>query len=118
MRAGGAHCCSDSPVVAVAEANNADICTVGERVKNAREKGGQNKSPCCVSWADEHKLFLMKRQDRGLLRVMQRRHLKVFKSKTRGQTTWTKDTKDTRRYAHVAERYARNKGESNQVSTR
>jgi hypothetical protein len=26
---------------------------VGERAKNARGKGGQNKSPCCVSWADE-----------------------------------------------------------------
>jgi hypothetical protein len=26
---------------------------VGERAKNARGKGGQKKSPCCVSWADE-----------------------------------------------------------------
>jgi hypothetical protein len=26
---------------------------VGERMKNTREKEGQNKSPCCVSWADE-----------------------------------------------------------------
>ncbi len=26
---------------------------VGEHMKNLREKGGQNKSPCCVSWADE-----------------------------------------------------------------
>ncbi len=27
--------------------------SVGEHMKNASEKGGQNKSPCCVSWADE-----------------------------------------------------------------
>jgi hypothetical protein len=26
---------------------------VGERTKNLREKGGQNKSPCSVSWADK-----------------------------------------------------------------
>jgi hypothetical protein len=26
---------------------------VGERTKNTREKGGKNKSLCCVSWADE-----------------------------------------------------------------
>jgi hypothetical protein len=26
---------------------------VGECAKNARGKGGQNKSPCCVLWADE-----------------------------------------------------------------
>jgi hypothetical protein len=26
---------------------------VGERAKNARGKGRHNKSPCCVSWADE-----------------------------------------------------------------
>ncbi len=26
---------------------------VGEHTKNAREKGGQNKSQCCVSWADK-----------------------------------------------------------------
>ncbi len=27
--------------------------TVGERTKSTREKKGQNKSPCCVSWGDE-----------------------------------------------------------------
>jgi hypothetical protein len=26
---------------------------VGERKKHVREKGGQNKSLCCVSWADK-----------------------------------------------------------------
>ncbi len=26
---------------------------VGERMKSTREKKGQNKSPCCVSWGDE-----------------------------------------------------------------
>ncbi len=26
---------------------------VGERAKNARDKGRQDKSPCCVSWADK-----------------------------------------------------------------
>jgi hypothetical protein len=61
-----------------------------------------------------HELFLMKRQDRDLLHVMQRRHLKVSESKA----TWTKDTKDTRRYVQVAKTYVRNKGESNQVSIR
>jgi hypothetical protein len=32
---------------------SATIGYVGERIKNAREKGGQKESPCCVLWEDE-----------------------------------------------------------------
>jgi hypothetical protein len=81
-------------------------------------KGGETRAHAVSHGQMRHELFLMKRQDRGLLRVMQRRHLKVSKSKSMWQTTWTKDTKDTGRFAHVAKRYERKKGESNQVITR
>jgi hypothetical protein len=70
--------------------------SVGECAKNVKGKGRQNKSPCCVLWADENRLFLIKRQDRGLLCIRQTCHSKIAKSKTTWQTTWTKDTKDTR----------------------
>ncbi len=72
-----------------------------------------------------HRLFLVKRQVRGLLHVMQARHLKVSKSKTmwpnhvdKRYKRYKKQHHVDKRYAHVAKRYVRSKGESNQVSTR
>ncbi len=54
---------------------------VGERTKSTREKKGKRRGETrarAVSRGEvRHKLFLMKRQDRDLLRDMQRRHLKV-----------------------------------------
>ncbi len=86
-----------------------------ENVQKAREKRrGETRARAVSRGEVRHELFLMKRQDKDLLRVMQRRHLKVSYSKA----TWTKYTKDTRRYFQVAKRYARNKDDSNQVRTR
>jgi hypothetical protein len=70
--------------------------SVGEHAEHARGKGGQSKSPCCVSWADETQAISCEKQDRGPLRIMQIRHLKVSKSKT----TWPN---------HVDKRYKRYK---------
>jgi hypothetical protein len=92
---------------------------VGVCMKNAREKGGGNKSPCCVSWADETRAVSHEKTRQGsTLRHAMTSLEGIQKQKPRGQTMWTKDTNNTRRYAHVAKRYARNNGESNQVSTR
>jgi hypothetical protein len=65
-----------------------------------------------------HRLFLVKRRDRGPLRVMQTHHLKVSKNKTTWPNHMDKKIQKIQENAHVAKRYARNKGESNQVSTR
>jgi hypothetical protein len=63
-------------------------------MKNTREKGGKTRAHAVSCGQMRHKLFLMKRQDRGLLCVMQRLHLKISKSKT----TWPN---------HVDKRYKR-----------
>ena len=63
---------------------------VGERAKNARGKGGRNKSPCCVSWAGETQALSCEKTRQGPTP----HHAKA---KPHGQTTWTKDTKDTRK---------------------
>ncbi len=93
-------------------------CIVGEHAKNARGKGRQNKSPCCVSWADETQALSCEKTRQGptlhhantsLEGIQKQNHM----AKPRGQKI-QKIQED----AHVAKRYARNKGESNQVSTR
>ncbi len=38
---------------------------VGERAKNARGKGGRNKSPCCVSWADKTQALSCEKMRQG-----------------------------------------------------
>ncbi len=48
-----------------------------ENVQKAQEKSGKTRARAVSHGEVRHKLFLMKRQDRDLLRVMQRRHLKV-----------------------------------------
>ena len=91
---------------------------VGERAKNARQKGGQNKSPCCVSWAGETQALSCEKTRQGptpchantpLEDIQKQNHM----AKPRGQKI-----QKIREDAHVAKRYVRNKGESNQVSTR
>ncbi len=94
--------------------------------KAIENNGGQKKSPCSILWADEtwavsHE---KKRQDRGLLCLVQTHHLKVSKSKThvakpRGQKI-QKIQETTTRGQKICSRghkiYARSKGESNQSS--
>jgi hypothetical protein len=48
------------------------------------ERAGETRARSVSRGQMRHRLFLVKRQDRGPLRVMQTRHLKVSKSKT----TW------------------------------
>ena len=56
-----------------------------ENVQKAQEKRrGETRARAVSHEKVRHELFLMKRQDRDLLRVMQRHHLKVSKSKA----TW------------------------------
>jgi hypothetical protein len=38
---------------------------VGEHAKIARGKGGRNKSPCCVSWADETQALSCEKMRQG-----------------------------------------------------
>jgi hypothetical protein len=60
------------------------------------KRGGKTRARAVYHRQMRHELFLMKRQDRGLLRVMQRHHLKASKSKT----TWPN---------HIDNRYKRYK---------
>jgi hypothetical protein len=74
------------------------VCRSGvvmENVWKAQEKRrGETRARAVSRGEMRHKLFLIKRQDRDLLCVMQRRHLKVSKSKA----TWPN---------HVDKRYKR-----------
>ena len=92
--------------------------SVGEHVKNASGKGGQNKSLGCVSWADETKALSHEKTRQGptlhhantsLEGIQKQNHM----AKPRGQKI-----QKIQENAHVAKRYAKNKGESNQISTR
>ncbi len=65
-------------------------------LKMREERAGTTRARAVSRGQMRHGVFLVKKQDRGLLRVMQTRHLKVSKSKSHGQTTCTKDKKDTR----------------------
>jgi hypothetical protein len=88
-------------------------------MKSTREKKGQNKSSCCVSWGDEtqavsHDKTRQESTPRHAKTSLEGIQKQSHVAKPRGQ----KDTKDERRYVQVAKRYVRNKGESKQVSTR
>jgi hypothetical protein len=85
---------------------------VGVHNKNAKEKGGKDRSLCCVSYADKTGVCPVS------CKHVNTRYTKIG---PHGQTTWTKDMKQhhvDKRYAHVDKRYARNMGESSHVSTR
>ncbi len=41
------------------------LFAVGEHAKNARGKGGQKKSPCCVLWADETRVLSHEKMRQG-----------------------------------------------------
>jgi hypothetical protein len=65
-------------------------------LKMREERAGETRAHAVSGGQMRHRLFLMKRQDRGPLRVMQTHHLKVSKNKT----TWPN---------HVDKRYKRYK---------
>jgi hypothetical protein len=66
-------------------------------MKNAREKGRRNKSPCCVSWADETRAVSHEKKRQASTPLHANTSLEgIQKQNHIGQTTWTKDTKDTR----------------------
>ena len=52
---------------------------VGERMKSTREKKGQNKSPCCVSWGGETQA--VSHEKMSLEGILKRSHV----AKPRGQ---------------------------------
>jgi hypothetical protein len=100
-------------------------CVV-EDAKNAREKGGQNKSPCCVSWADETWDISREKTRQGstlhhaktLLEGIQKQNHVAKQHGQKIQKIYEKQHHEDKRYAHVAKRYATSKDESNQVRTR
>jgi hypothetical protein len=87
--------------------------SVGERAKNARGKGRQNKSPCCVSWAGETQALSCEKTrqeptprqaNTSLEGIQKQNHI----AKPHGQKI-----QKIRENTHMAKRYARNMGESN-----
>jgi hypothetical protein len=85
-------------------------------MKNAREKGGRSKSPCCVSWADETRAVSHEKTRQGSTPSHAKTSLEGIQKQNHVARPHGQKIKNRRGYAHVAKRYARNKGESNQVS--
>jgi hypothetical protein len=71
---------------------------VGEHTKITKEKGRQDRSPCCVSWADETGVSHV------TCKQVDKRYPKIGPP---GQTTLTKDMQETgpRGKHHVGKRY-------------
>ncbi len=65
-------------------------------LKMQEERAGKTRAHAVSRGLMRHGLFLVKRQDKGLLHVNQTRHLNVSKSKTTWPNHVDKDTKDTR----------------------
>jgi hypothetical protein len=64
----------------------------GERTKNTREKGGQNKSPCCVSWADKTQDVSREQTRQGpVVCLVKTSAGGIQNTGPRGQTTRAKD---------------------------
>jgi hypothetical protein len=60
-------------------------------MKSTREKKGQNKSPCCVSWRDETQAVSHEKTRQGIYSTSCKDiTLRYPKAKPRGQTMWTK----------------------------
>jgi hypothetical protein len=91
---------------------------VGECAKNARGKGGKNKSPCCVSWADETQALSCEKMRQGPTLCHANMSLEGIQKQNHMAKPCGQKILKIQEDAHVAKRYARNKGESNQVSTR
>ncbi len=108
-----------SSLIVIAPPFRRPLCFCWRTYKKHKRKKGAKQEPVlclvgrwdtsCFSWKDKTGIYSVSCKD-----VTWR----YPKAKPCGQTTWTKDTKDTRRYVQVAKRYVRNKDESNQVSTR
>jgi hypothetical protein len=91
---------------------------VGERAKNARGKSRKNKSPCCVSWADETQALSCEKTRQGPTPLHANTSLEGIQKKNHIAKPCRQKIQKIQEDAHAAKRYARNKGESNQVSTR
>ncbi len=91
---------------------------VGECAKNARGKGRQNKSPCCVSWAVETQALSCEKTRQGPTPRHASKSLEGIQKQNHMAKPCGQKIQKILGNAHVAKRYARNKGESNQVSTR
>ncbi len=64
---------------------------VGEHTKSMGEKGRQNKSLCCVSWADKaHDMFCKQTRQGPDLCLVNNPTQGIQKTGPRGQTVWAK----------------------------
>jgi hypothetical protein len=94
----------------ILSAGSAESMILLENVqKMQEERAGETRARAVSHRQIRHRLFLVKRQDKGPLRIMQTRHLKVSKSKTtcpnhvdkrykryKKMLTWPKDMQGTR----------------------
>jgi hypothetical protein len=99
------------------------VQNVGERAKNARDKDGRHKRPCCVSWADKTQAVSCEQTRQGSILCLANTLTQGIQKqdhvdKPHGQKMYEKQHHVDKRYAHVDKRYAKNKGKSDQVSTR
>jgi hypothetical protein len=99
------------------------VQNVGERAKNARDKDGWRKRPCCVSWADKTQAVSCEQTRQGSILCLANTLTQGIQKqdhvdKPHGQKMYKKQHHVDKRYAHVDKRYAKNKGKSDQVSTR
>ncbi len=86
-------------------------------------KGGRDKRPCCISWADETQAESCEQTRQGSILCLANTSTQGIQKqdhvdKLREQKIYKKQHQVDKRYAHMNKRYARNKGESDQVNTR
>jgi hypothetical protein len=91
---------------------------VGERAKNARENSRQNKCPSCVSRADETRALSCEKTRQGSILHHAKMSLEGIQKQNHVAKPRGQKIQKIQENAHVAKRYARNKGESNQESKR
>jgi hypothetical protein len=82
---------------------------VGECTKNVRDKGGQGKSLCCISWPDKTQAVSHEQMRQGsvlCLTIMLTRSIQKqdHMDKPRGQKICKKQHHIEKRYAHVGKK--------------
>jgi hypothetical protein len=83
---------------------------VGERAKNAREKGGQNKSLCCVLWADETQALSCEKTRQGPILRHANTSLEGIQKQKHMAKPCGKKIQKMRKDAHVAKMICEEQG--------
>jgi hypothetical protein len=83
---------------------------VGERAKNARGKGGQNKSPCSVSWVDETQALSWEQMRQGPTPCHGNTSLEGIQKQNHMAKLCGQKIQKIQKNAHVAKRNVRNNG--------